>query len=310
MTYTILVPLDGSQIGETALGYSESLARSVRGSITLLHVAPGGHAPADLMPKADAYLQDIARRLEEKGVQAEVAIAYGGSVSNWIAEEADSRHANIVVMATHGRAGLDRMLHGSIAQDVLQRSRIPVLVVKAGEDSRAERFEEPGPCLVVSLDGSRFAEAALRPARDLAFALGARIVLVEAVPDSATHKADPGAISGPSDDDSPHGQSIAGIEAYLLNIQRTLRADGFEAHIDVRVGEPAEQIRLAAETHSAAAVVMATHGRSGLQRALVGSVAAKVLQDSGIPLVLLPARAFATDDNQASTTAGSEQASC
>ena len=64
MTYTILVPLDGSQIGETALGYSESLARSVRGSITLLHVAPGGHAPADLMLKADAYLQDIARRLE------------------------------------------------------------------------------------------------------------------------------------------------------------------------------------------------------------------------------------------------------
>ena len=97
---------------------------------------------------------------------------------------------------------------------------------------------------------------------------------------------------------------------YLLNIQRTLRAEGFDAHIDVRVGEPAEQIRLAAETHSAAAVVMATHGRSGLQRALVGSVAAKVLQDSGIPLVLLPARPFATDDNQPSTTAGSEQASC
>ena len=161
MTYMILVPLDGSQIGETALGYSESLARSVKGSITLLHVAPGGHAPADQMRKADAYLQDIATRLEKNGVRAEVAIAYGGSVSNWIAEEADSRQANIVVMGTHGRTGLDRMLHGSIAQDVLQRSRIPVLVVKAGEDSRAERFQEPGPCLVVSLDGSRFAEAAL-----------------------------------------------------------------------------------------------------------------------------------------------------
>ena len=121
--------------------------------------------------------------------------------------------------------------------------------------------------------------------------------------------ADPGTISVASDDDSTHAQSIAGVEAYLLNIQRTLRADGFEANIDVRVGEPAEQIRLAAETplrrgrgdgHA--------HGRSGLQRALVGSVAGKVLQDSGVPLVLLPTRAFAED--KPSSAPASEQVSC
>jgi nucleotide-binding universal stress UspA family protein len=309
MTYKILVPLDGSQIGETALGYGESLARSVKGSMTLLHVAPGGQAPIDQMPEADAYVQGIAGELAEHGVQTEVAIAYGGSVSNWISEEADSRHANIVIMGTHGRAGLDRMLHGSVAQDVLQRSRIPMLIVKAGQDSRAGRFEEPGPCLVVSLDGSRFAEAALAAARDLAFALGARIVLVEVVPDNAARVADAGTISVPLDDDRTHRRSIASVEAYLLNIQRTLRADGFEAHIDIRVGEPADQIGLAAETHSAAAVVMATHGRSGLQRALVGSVAGKVLQGCDVPLLLLPARAFASEENQSVGTPVSEPVS-
>jgi nucleotide-binding universal stress UspA family protein len=293
MTYRILVPLDGSAVGEAALGYSAALARSVKESITLLHVAPANRAPADQMAQADAYVRQIASQLEERGVwPVEVAIAYGGSVSDWIAEEADMRHIDLVVMGTHGRAGLDRMLHGSIAQDVLQRLRTPMLVVKGDQAAQAERFEVPAPCLVVSLDGSQFAEAALVPARDLARVLGARIVLVQAIPDSVPRVIDAATSSVTYAEDPAPAGSVAQVEAYLLGIQRNLRAGGFEAHVDVRHGEPAAQIRLAAETHSAAAVVMATHGRTGLKRALVGSVAASVLEAGATPVVLLPASAF------------------
>jgi nucleotide-binding universal stress UspA family protein len=298
MTRKILVPLDGSPVGEAALGYSESLARSVGGSMTLLHVSPGGRASTDQMVKADSYLKEIASRLQGHGAQVEVAIAYGGSVSNWIAEEAEIRQADLVVMGTHARAGLDRMLHGSIAQDVLRRLRAPVLVVRAELASQAERFERPAPCLVVSLDGSRFAESALVPARDLAHALGARLVLVEVVPDGTPHVIDSTTGTVAYVDEGTQARTIAEAEAYLLEIQRGLRARDFEAHLDVRVGDPGEQIRLAAASHSAAAVVMATHGRTGLKRALVGSVAGNVLQHGAAPVVLVPPGALASDETR------------
>jgi nucleotide-binding universal stress UspA family protein len=134
------------------------------------------------------------------------------------------------------------------------------------------------------------------PAHDLAHALGGRIVLVEVVPDGTPHVIGGATGTVAYVDEGTQARSIADAEAYLLDIQRSLRAKGFEAHIDVRVGEPGEQIRLAAVTHSAAAVVMATHGRTGLKRVLIGSVASNVLQHSAAPVVLLPAGAFASDE--------------
>jgi nucleotide-binding universal stress UspA family protein len=241
MTREILVPLDGSPVGEAALGYRESPARSVGGSITLLHVSPGGRASTDQRVNADSYLKEIASRLQERGAQVEVAIAYGGSVSNWIAEEAETRQADMVVMGTHARAGLDRMLHGSIAQDVLRRRRAPVLVDRAELSSQAERFERPAQCLVVGLDGSLRGVSVGACARPGTRARRS-IVLVEVVPDGTPHVIDGTTRTVAYVDEGTQARTIADAQAYLLVIQRGLRASDFEAHLDVRVGDPGEQI--------------------------------------------------------------------
>ena len=116
-----------------------------------------------------------------QGVPVEAGVPYGGA-SYWIVEEVALRNADLVVMATHDRSGADRWLHGSVAEGVVGHAPVPVLLIRAGADQHAERFELPHPVLLVPLDGSELAEAALPAASNLAAALGATLVLVSVVP--------------------------------------------------------------------------------------------------------------------------------
>src|ERR1051326_2996538 len=175
MFKNILVPLDGSPVAEAALPYAKVLSRRLDTRLTLVRAAHYASLLGDVaaeqhrsVQQAEDYLGRHVERLASDGYPAQAAVPFGGSTARWIVEEAEIRRADLVVMATHDRVGADRWLHGSVAESVVHRCTIPVMLVRGGDvEQFALRLADPVPVLVVPLDGSELAEAALPIARGL-----------------------------------------------------------------------------------------------------------------------------------------------
>jgi nucleotide-binding universal stress UspA family protein len=173
----IVVPLDGSELAEAALGYAESIARATRASLRLIGVVDtGSQRPArNADPKRDhltmlelesleKYLLVRARALQRRGLRASVMAVAGPPVDEILA--AQEPDVAMLVMATHGRGGFQRLRLGSVADRVLHAATRPVLLVAppaAGAPATVELRR-----IVVPLDGSGLAEAALPLASELA----------------------------------------------------------------------------------------------------------------------------------------------
>src|SRR6266542_137399 len=291
MLQNILVPLDGSPVSETALPYAEALAARSHARLTLMRAAlaplvPSGEAQLRKLKQAEEYLEGHAVELRLRGLRVETGVPYGLSASSWIAEEVDLRLADIVVMATHDRVGPDRWLHGSVAEAVVSRGVAPVMLVRAADGMRAaESLAWQEPVLIVPLDGSELAQAAVPVALELARSLTAKLVLASVVPMAGqlvANEAGIGTYAGHS-----HERLIADAHAYLNAIVARVPASELVVHALVREGEPATEIALVAHEHHAVAIVMATHGRTGVARSILGSVAGKVLHCSTTLVVLI-----------------------
>jgi nucleotide-binding universal stress UspA family protein len=287
MLRNILVPLDGSPISEAALPYARAMAARANARLTLVRVVPLDRMPTETIQEAEAYLGRFATELSAAGLAVETGVPYSGTTPEWIQTEAKLRHADLVVMATHARTGFDHFVHGSVAEAVIPKLDIPLVLIRPGEGlSPADRFAQSQPTLIVPLDGSEFAEAALEPARELAALVGARLVLVGVVPLPTAPIAAEGPIVYPSDEDVDALEAEA--RGYLTGICDRLMAGGIAASVEVRrLGEAATRIAEVAAEQGAAAVVMATHGRTGLARALIGSVAGAIVHQGTTPVVLV-----------------------
>jgi nucleotide-binding universal stress UspA family protein len=297
----LLVPLDGSRLAESALPAALALARWLGARVTLLHVLePGAPARVHGEPhlrareEALAYLTAHARWLAAQGVPAEVHVDVAGAhatppgadIAASIAAEAAASAADLVVLCTHGSGGLRGLLFGRVAQQVLARGRVPVLLVRPHEAGRARPF----PCrrLLVALDGSEVAESALAPAAALARAAGASLLLVWIVPTAATVAGDrgpaarlmPTAAAALLDDEADQAR------AYLDRLAAKLRADGLDARPLVERGDPAPALAAVAAREGADLIVMTTHGRSGLAAVWAGSVASRLVAQSPLPVLL------------------------
>src|SRR5947208_4759638 len=189
MFKNILIPLDGTPVAAGALPYAQTVAARTGARLILVRAA---HLQRTLgeaadqqraIAEAEDYLTVQARKLAKEGFEVETGVPFGGSAARWILEEIDLRHANMVVMATHDRIGPDRWVHGSVAEVVVGRAPVPVLLVGPMHGTQlAEPLAGERPVLVVPLDGSELAEAALPLASALATTLGGHTVLVSVVP--------------------------------------------------------------------------------------------------------------------------------
>lgn len=141
----ILVPLDGSPLAEAVLGELNRLAAPGQMHVVLLRVvhrtqpvrgdeAAAYYTVAELQASARDYLEGIARRLAEQGVEAEVAIRAGDAAQEIVAAAHECR-ADLIAMGTHGRSGVSRVVLGSVAEAVVRRSPVPVMLVRGGTPS-------------------------------------------------------------------------------------------------------------------------------------------------------------------------------
>ncbi len=144
----ILVPLDGSELAERALGPALALARAVNSNVYLLRVVAAGEPMAESMRPtgeqveaaltatdleekgvAEAYLQSVFSRFENTRLFFDVQTT-SGDVADTIVTYADDNHIDLIVISSHGRSGLGRWLHGSVAEKVLRGATCATLIVR------------------------------------------------------------------------------------------------------------------------------------------------------------------------------------
>lgn len=276
----ILVPLDDSAEARVALPYAAALAAPGT-EIVLLTVVPSANA-ADLAP---AGLESAAQRLRVGGQQVHTEVAIGDPARR-IIDTAVDLGAEMIVMASHGRGALGRLIYGSVADRVGRASPIPVMVVRA-------RQLEPGPVgitrLVVPLDGSERAESALPVATTISRRLGTPILLIRVV--------DPADLMPPAVGigeaipfeiyDEAEEELEQEARRYLDTMAQKLRELGLPVATRVLMGPPASAIEEA--THLGDVLVIASHERTGVMRWLLGSVAEKLTREDESPVILVPA---------------------
>ena len=301
MLTKILVPLDGTLSAERALPFATRLSAATGARLSLIAAAPDGDGPRLPAERAavrskrqdEEWLTAVAGRLQQEGLAVEAHICDGGAVQT-IVQAAESEEVGLVVMATHARSGMDRWIHGSVADQVVRQASAPVLLVPpACEDPWPT---DRAPRVLVPLDSSALAEAALGPALELAGALGAEVHLLRVV-----EQVGPAQIAGtpvdlPNAADVEEAMAyVAGAEAtdlvdarrYLDGVASAVRATGVVAGVHVAAGRAAEVIPAFAREDGADLIALATHGRGGLARLMLGSVAATLLQTAHVPLLLV-----------------------
>lgn len=289
MFKTILVPLDGSAFSERALPIATALAQTLEAELILVHAVNAGILPGvdparaqcRAVDEGKTYLAAQSARLSQQGLRVETAVPYGDAAES-IALEISLRAADLVVMCTHGRSGLGRWIYGSVAENVLAKSAAPVLLVHPTGEIPGLTTESGQVSIVVPLDGSGFAEAALPYASALARKLSGNLCLLRAVEPYGPPPVYPEYASLP-----PPFDEGREAESYLEEVAGQLRRDGLSVCAVVRQGWAAESIALQGRELGASLIVMATRGRTGLLRLLLGSVALETVRRSPLPILLV-----------------------
>jgi nucleotide-binding universal stress UspA family protein len=304
MYTNIVVPLDGSSFGELALPFAYAIARRNDASVRFLTVIPplppyhegddraseeAGHY---LMAREEAerYHADLRRRVESVGwnVPTLAHVEMGGVV-----EELDgyvrATDVDLLVMTTHGRGPLRRAWLGSVADGLLRRTPCPVLAVRPRPGQQLSLVEPGFRHILVTLDGSPEAREILPFAGALAKSFGSAVTLLRVIPPQF-----PVASSLASHlhygFEGWEGQESAAREL-LSREAEDLEAQGLA--VDVRVVKgihPADGILKFSASEDVDLVAMTTHGRGGVARLVLGSVADKVLRGASVPLLLHRAR--------------------
>jgi nucleotide-binding universal stress UspA family protein len=295
MSRKILVPLDGSALAERALPYAENLAQAAADELVLLHVvSPLGW---DLKPPLErdllADLNVVVERVRAAGIAARPSMynGYHTAPGIIIARAAREHGAGLIVMSTHGRGGVGRFVYGSTADEVLRYADVPLLLIPATGEST---WPTDRPLkILVPLDRSELSREILERLHAVLDNRAFELLLVNVV-ELPTY-----AQVFPSD-------AVAEARAELEDVANGLRAAGRSVDVRVEVGGVAASLARVAEQAGADLIAMTTHGRGGLGRVVLGSVATGAVHDATVPLLLV--RPAGLHRTLAEDVAGSRQA--
>jgi nucleotide-binding universal stress UspA family protein len=288
----ILVPLDGSSLSEQTLPYVRMLATALNSPVELLFVyepEPVFYYPdvAHWQERAqefhqhreDAshYLNPSADTLKAAGVGvttnflephrggSQVPRNPVGDPVHHIIEIAQDQPNTLVVMCTHGRSGMGRWVMGSVTDKILHAIKTPLFIVR-GKDEGSSTTDTNLESIIVPQDGSAIAERILPDAVNLSKALAIPIRLVSVIPSDQSHSYE---------------------EDHLRQVGERLVADGAHSSVaHVAHGDAAHAIVELTNEFPHALVAMTTHGRSGVGRWVMGSVADRVVRYAAGPVLV------------------------
>jgi nucleotide-binding universal stress UspA family protein len=297
----ILVPLDGSHLAEAALPAAVSLAQTLKAPVTLLHIieqdAPEAvHRDRHLTDpiEAEAYLKDVASRFDVH-VETHVHTAPVEDVARSIVDHAaDEFQPDLIILTSHGNAGMHDLFFGTIAQEVVAAGGTPVLLLKPTESFNAFSLRH----ILVPLDNESIHDAVLPLAVQLAKACKAQLDLLCVIPTLGTD----------SGEHAAAGSMLPMTAAAYLDIAEEIAHDHFQVHLEqfeeagipataeIARGDPATLIVKTAQRIGSDLILFGTHGRAGLDAFWNRSVTASVARRTQIPLLLIPVQKESTAD--------------
>jgi len=260
----VLVPLDGSIPGESALTVIHPLIRSGPVDCTLLHVAEPEGPPQGLESRLELHRKSI----EDLGVPTRIRTV-PGKPGEEILRQAAGGEFDLVAMSTHGRRGMDRVMMGSVAEQVLRSSSIPTLLCRMGV------WSDNWGQIVVALDGTPGAEEVLDDVVFLAGRLGSTVHLLKVGLNVLLSNG----YRGVAFDCLPQEPT-----SYLEAVAARLERQGVSVTTDRRQGLAASEIVLFAQEIEAGLICMTTQGRPEVLPGLDQSVATEVLRQATCPV--------------------------
>lgn len=292
----ILVPLDGSATAEAVLPYAEAFAAGFKTSVELLsvidigamttHLAPDKVRHLDSIIAAEEkncaeYLENVAKRFSHSPTECRMV---RGTPAQTILESTSQDRDTLIAMATHGRSGAKRWLLGSVAEKVLRGTTNPMFLVRAAAAKTSpQRIINS---LVVPLDGSSLAEKILPTVCRWARALDLEVTLIRAFEFPA--RAYVSSETYLPDYDAFRDEARREAAAYLKEKEDFLVGEGVRTVTVLTIeGAAANEIISYAQTAPGAVIAMSTHGRSGVQRWILGSVTEKIVRHADDPVLVV-----------------------
>jgi nucleotide-binding universal stress UspA family protein len=297
----IMAPTDGSGFDREAIRVALRIAERSQAKVRLVRVhSTGAFFGMESSPEAatvsvkvleeerDRILNELYNLAADCRITSDADIEVSledGPVPDALHAYAKRNKVDLIVMSSHGRGGIARLSLGSVTDSLIRRTTIPVLVVKPHPSYLDSQAPDAFKRIVVSLDGSSVAEQVLPGVVALAKVDESELTLLRVVvPRTSAQKAIANECTPWWDKD------VAAAEAYLFRTAARLREDGLRTRTDVVIGENvAQSIADYAARESADLVAIATHGRGGLSRALIGSVADALTRTSHTSVLVLRA---------------------
>ena len=323
-----LVPLDNTEVSEGIIPLVSQIAQGLDMEVVLATAINPDHSPGTLFDRirgggggppsptseaisgpsdenierdAKTRLDRLVSELTQRGLSAESMVGFGPASEAIIRMAADS-NCDLIAMSTRGRGALSSGLLGSVTYRTMHESPVPVLAVTPERAGRHRAIEGGISTVVVPLDGSELAETALPHAVALCRGMGMEMVLMNVVPANEFIYSD-GNVGG--QDASESKEEMAALaRMYLNGIVHRLEEEGLEAKVSVHDGRPSSVITAVARGTEPSMIVMASHGRSGVSRLLMGSVAEAVVRESGEPVLMIRSQATVTPGSAEVPTTG------
>ncbi|HEY1015545.1 MAG TPA: universal stress protein [Herpetosiphonaceae bacterium] len=298
MERQILVPLDGSPAAEQVLPHALAFASANASAIRLVQAVPpsadGRDGANDAATAAQRYLERLALQLSLAGVPAQATVLVGAPAEEILRLIGAEAGIEQIAIASHGRGRMSRMLFGSVAQQVLADARIPLLMVRMNPTHGvASSFIKQQPIarppsyksILVPLDGSPQADAAVAHAERIARATGAAVVLASVTEPAPQQQR---ALAGGMDAAqrpalAPDEEAARHLEAVADRLQRS----GVRARTHLAAGDPVRILSAAAMLEHADLLVMTTHAYVGMKQLWLGSVALDLSAATLLPILMI-----------------------
>ncbi len=300
MHQAILVPLDGSASAEHALPWAMSVAQQNGAPLHLVrvHVPPaplmvGSELASDVMLDAAirkieaAYLDETAGKIGKVGtIPVHFSLLEGGA-ADAIDDHAKAINADLIVITSHGRGPFARFWLGSVADKIIRHAPAPILVVRPVDDKAPNLSERPAiQRIVIPLDGSPLAERIIEPAIKLGKTFGAEyslVLILEAVENIEALAEMKAKVPGGWMPEATEAKA----QIYLDKVAHRMRGHSVVVYTKVIPhGSAAEAILDYSKMHGHPLIALATHGRSGLKRLILGSVADKIVRGATMPVLV------------------------
>jgi nucleotide-binding universal stress UspA family protein len=290
----VLVPLDGSKLGELALPYAESLAFNLHSEVSLLKILES--TEGEYRRPFEIYLEDVSARIRkgygetnDDKVPIKInAVVTEGHHASGIIDFAEKNNIGLIVLTSHGRSGLMPWTIGGVASKVIQDLRIPVLLVRATNPVAVNLNEELFENVLIPLDGSKTSESVIPFIKELAFHIQMNVTLLQVV-SSEENLHNIGGLDHFSIPERILERMKLEARKYLEKTQADFENTKATMKWEIRSGNAANEILKICDERNIRLVAMSNHGHSAIERWTLGSVSNKVIHSGKTPVLLVKA---------------------